>query len=108
MLMRNTFKYGPLAIAIYQALLWLTILVGLFATDYIVHYVGFLLFLGLGLKPLLVHTGLYRLVEGFLGERQAAEDERLYKQRSFEIDRKERSKRLKMRREKDKSLPKHW
>lgn len=63
------FKYGPVSIGIYKAMLWLTILIAFVGFNYLIYYVPLLLFLGLGLRPLLLKTGLYSVYQNFLSKR---------------------------------------
>ena len=53
------FEFGPLSLGIYRALLWIALLVPLYFPAYTVHYFFLLVFLGLGLRPLLEITGLW-------------------------------------------------
>ena len=50
------FSYGPLARGTYGALIAVTGLVAVYALEWTGYYVGFLLFLGLGLRPVLEKT----------------------------------------------------
>ena len=54
----DQFAWGPLALGSYGAMLSLTVVVALYFSHYLGWYVALLLFLGIGLKPLLVRTGL--------------------------------------------------
>ena len=54
------FEWGPLAKGAYMMLLWVTILVALLFREHLYWYVPMLIFLGVGLKTLLVRTGLAR------------------------------------------------
>jgi len=63
------FKYGPVAIGIYRALLWLTLLIAFVSYKFLFYYIPLLLFLGLGLRPFLLKTGIYRIYHSFLSKR---------------------------------------
>ncbi len=71
------FKYGPIAIGIYRAMLWLTILIAFVAFKFLVYYVPLLLFLGLGLRPFLLKTGLYSVYQRFLSNRDEKINQKL-------------------------------
>ncbi len=104
----SDFRWGPLATGIYRAMLWLTVLIGWTYPQYVFHYAALLVFLGLGLKPLLIKTGLQQLLSDY------AERGREYRwkgettRRRAEIERKERDKKYKQSRIRDSRLPKNW
>jgi hypothetical protein len=54
----SNFEYGPLASGIYIAMLWFTLIVAVIDPYLLKYYAPLLLFLGLGLKPFLIKTGL--------------------------------------------------
>jgi hypothetical protein len=60
---KQHFEYGPVAQGIYRAMLYVVILIPFVFPKYFFHYVVFVLFIGLGLRPLLIKTGLYRLFQ---------------------------------------------
>ena len=74
--MQDDFQYGPLARGAYIALLWSTAILGFVAADadwarhYLRWHLLLLVFLGLGLKPFLLRTGLYRFWQGWIAELQ--------------------------------------
>jgi len=70
---KPTFEYGPIARGSYHAMLWSTLLVGLFIPRYVFTYILFLIFLGIGLRPLLIATGLYQHFQ----EHSANRDDRI-------------------------------
>jgi len=55
---KSTFEYSPLAKGIYTAMLWFTLVVLVINPFLLMVYGPILLFLGLGLKPFLIQTGL--------------------------------------------------
>lgn len=101
-------QWGPIARGIYIALLWLSIFLAWVTPTTLMYYIPFLIFLGLGLRPLLERTGLYRLFNILL----EAVDERRWKKRTGtkrrEVERKERDKTYKHRHQQDPRLPKNW
>ena len=104
----HDFKFGTLATGTYKALLWIGLLIPWAFPGYFFHYVGAMLFLGLGLKPILVRTGLHLHFSSIL---HAAENKRLenfHQERLREIEQKERNKQLKSKRIKDPELPPNW
>jgi hypothetical protein len=104
----DEFSWGPVARGIYIAMLWLTIVVGWHYPNMLIYYVPLLIFLGLGLKPLLVRTGFMGLFGNALNSIHDGHWERVTRQRRAEIARKERDKSYKYRRAKDPALPKDW
>lgn len=61
--MMNNFEYGPIARGIYTAMLWLVWLVPFVFPEYFFFYLLLLIFLGLGLRPLLLKTGIYSIFQ---------------------------------------------
>jgi len=66
----SSFEYGPLAVGSYIALLWLTLVVVVINPFLLMVYVPLLLFLGLGLKPFLIKTGLAEKYQAFSAMRK--------------------------------------
>jgi hypothetical protein len=102
------FQYGPLARGLFIALCWLSVLLGFTAPNLIPWHLGLLLFLGLGLKPLLLRTGLHRgwlhLVAEFEARRHAVADRR----KARRVERKRRDDRLRKARSRSPDLPPRW
>lgn len=101
------FEFGPVATGIYSGLLWTTLVVPLYSIDFFFWYVAVLLFLGLGLRPLLELTGLYRwLVHArvLAGNRISRKFDEEHAQK---IDRKMRDDRYRNRRQKHSDLTKN-
>ncbi len=71
------FKYGPIAIGIYKAMLWLTILIAFVAFKFLIYYVPLLLFLGLGLRPFLIKTGLYSIHQNLVSNQDEKTNQKL-------------------------------
>jgi len=91
---KTSFEYGTLAIAIYKAMLWLVVLIGFTAPNILIYYVPLLIFLGLGLRPFLISTGLHQRYQSFLAKRDEQVDERLkqgyYKRNAKNISRQDK------------------
>ncbi len=69
----SSFEYGPLAVGCYIAMLWLTLIVAVINPYLLIYYVPLLLFLGLGLKPFLIKSGLaakYQAISAIRKDRQ--------------------------------------
>lgn len=104
----HQFEYNLLARAIYMALLWMTLLISWVYPEHLLAYVLLMLFLGLGLRPLLEKTGLasslqaiwYRLIDR--REKKSREEKDRQLQRKIRDDQYRRS------RIRDKRLPKNW
>ena len=102
------FEYGFIAKGVFLGLVASSVVVALYFPDRWLHYLGFLLFLGLGLRPLLERTGLYRLwntVQGFFIERW---NRKYLRKRRQEVDRRLRDEKYRGKRYKDPKLPKNW
>jgi hypothetical protein len=78
----------------YKAMLWLTILISLTSPFLLIFYVPLLLFLGLGLKPFLISTGLAEKYQAFSAERMEGKNERLkqayYKRNSDKLQKRDK------------------
>jgi hypothetical protein len=73
----SSFEYGALAIGIYKAMLWLVILITFTVPILLIYYVPLLFFLGLGLRPFLISTGLHQRYQFFSAKRDERIDEKL-------------------------------
>lgn len=102
------FYWGTFARAIFIAMLWFSVVIAWVKPQWLAFYMPALVFLALGLRPLLVKTGLYRVCMVLLEE----VDDRRWKKRNEirrrEVDLKERDKRYRHRRERDPRLPRNW
>ena len=106
--MEPEFKYGPVSRGIYIALVSVTALVPLVKPEYFVHYIIFLLFLGFGLRPLLVKTGLYNLWNSTGASVQTKWDKKHLDKRASDVDRKVELEKYRKSRYRDPRLPKKW
>jgi len=79
-LARQHFEYGPLAQGTFKALIWLVVLITFTVPWLLIIYVPFLIFLGLGLRPFLISTGLYQYFQVFLIKNDDLKNERLKKE----------------------------
>ena len=102
------FEYSTLAKGSYRGMMWLIILMPLLGFDVLLAYCALLLFLGVGLRPLLEKTGLYRLVTHYLLVVQEKSSARFVARRVAEIERKQRDDKHRRRRLKHPDLPKNW
>lgn len=66
---KSTFEYGAFAKGTYTAMLWFTLVVLVINPFLLMAYCPLLLFLGLGLKPLLIQTGLAAKYQAFSAKR---------------------------------------
>lgn len=101
-------QYGPIARGTYIALICATPLVLVIYPSYLGVYIGLLLFLGVGLKPLLEYSGLYGAYISFTNSIRDRLDRKWIEKRRREVDASERSKKLKNSRVKDPNLPRNW
>ena len=105
---KRNFYWGPFAVGLYQAMLWSTLIIGWTARDYLFVYVMLLLFLGLGLKPLLLYTGIYQLFNNLFDNLDDKKWERISQERRREFELEKQRKKYKYRRQRDSKLPKNW
>ncbi len=80
----------------------------LYFPDYALHYMGFVAFLGVGLRPILELTGLYTLLSSLLVVVSNKHYKKFEEGRRREIDRKLRDAKYRGVRRKDPKLPKNW
>ena len=102
------FQWGPVSRSIYVGMLWFTIVVSWHYSEYLTQYVLLLVFLGLGLRPLLEVTGLYAMfskLTASIDEYRWAEIKAL---RTREVQLAARNMKYKSTRRKDPRLPKNW
>lgn len=83
------FEYSPLVSGSYRGMLWLIPLMPLLGFNVFLTYCALMLFLGLGSRPLLEKTGLYRLVSHYLLVAQDKSSAKFMEKRAAEIDRKQ-------------------
>ena len=102
------FEYSPLVHGVYRGLWCAALPMPMLGMEVAVSYFLFLSFLGLGVRPILERTGLYRLISHVLVVIEEKADARFLQQRAQEIDRKMRDDRYRKRRLKHPDLPKHW
>ncbi len=103
------FEYGILSRSIYVALLWVIAPVIMMFPEYAIHYLLFLAFLAIGLRPLLERSGLhalYRSIENAIGGRW---NRKYLEKRRAEVERKKRLQAFKSSRYRgEDKLPKNW
>ena len=102
------FKYGPIAIGTFVALIWVSVVIMASFPDLLGYYLLFLAFLGLGLRPLIIRTGFYDFFQTLMMTIQARLDRNFLIKRRLEIDRKVRDRKYRNKRVKDPRLPKNW
>ncbi len=102
------FEYSPLVHGVYRGLWCAALPMPMLGMEVAISYFLILVFLGVGLRPLLELTGLYRLISHVLVIIEEKADAKFLKQRSEEIDRKMRDDKYRKRRLKHPDLPKHW
>lgn len=102
------FYWGTFARACYIAAWWFCLFFVWTTPKILWLYIPFLIFLGLGLRPLLESTGLYHLFQAILLKRDDANWEKINNSHRQKLNQQERSKRLKQQRVKDSRLPKNW
>lgn len=104
----NKFEYSPFAVGIYKALLWSTTIVGYHSHNALIYYIPFLLFLGLGLRPVLEKTGLHTLYLNILWRLEERRDRKRIQQIKKDIAMKNRNDKYRNKRTVDPALPKNW
>jgi hypothetical protein len=106
--MHQGFEFGPVARGIYITLISLTALIPLIAPQYFLHYIVFLAFLGFGLRPFLVKTGLFNLWNTIGTAAQSKWDRKYLEKRAREIETKVELEKYRKSRARDPRLPKNW
>lgn len=104
--MNEDFSYGPIAKGLYIALLGFTALAAM--TPFLIWYLLFLLFLGVGLKPFLIHTGLRRIWLSHRAEVQRRRNAPHHARAARRIERERRDEKLRKTRVRDPNLPDRW
>lgn len=102
------FEWGPIPHGIYIGMLWFTIVIGWHFTNLLIYYVPLLVFLGIGLRPLLEVTELYDFFSAVTQEIDEKRWEKINTKRRREVQNAERIKKFKNMRYKDPKLPKDW
>ncbi len=112
--MQDDFQYGPLARGAYIALLWSTTVLGFVAADadwalrYLPWHLLLLVFLGIGLKPFVLRTGLYRMWQGWAAALQTRRNAGHHAEAARRVDRARRDQKLRSARLRDPTLPPRW
>lgn len=106
--MQPEFEYGPFTRGAFIALICLTPLFAILAPAYLIHYFLFLVFLGFGLRPVLVRTGLYAAWQAFEMTVEKKWNRKFLEKRRMEIERKQRDEKYRKSRYRDPRLPKNW
>ena len=104
----DNFEYGVVARGIFISLLWLTVLIGFTAPFMLPWHIGLLLFLGLGLKPVLLKTGLYSGWLRFLVHSEKMRYEKFDAGVAQSVERKRRDDKLRKARKRSEELPPNW
>ena len=105
---KQKWEWGPVAIGLYKALLWLTILVGIFIPRSLLWYAPLMLFLGFGLKPALEVSGLGEFLINLKEKWTAARWKNIEKEARRKVKQKQRDEKYRGQRVKDPRLPKNW
>ena len=88
--------------------MWVTLIIPLYSIDWFIWHIALLLFLGLGLRPLLERTGLYRWAVHLHVVTENRINRNFDEQHTKKIERKIRDDRHRSRRNKHPDLPKDW
>ncbi|NGX17704.1 hypothetical protein [Wenzhouxiangella sp. XN24] len=104
----HKFEYGPVARGTYMALVWLVILTAIVFPELLLWHLLLILFLGLGLRPLLEKTGLYDLYAHVTVSIAERLDRKFVEERRREIERNRRRKMYRRFGKDDPRLPKNW
>ena len=112
--MDDEITFGPVARGIYFALLWITPLFGAvamaapWARAWLPWHLGLVLFLGLGLKPLLRYTGLHRRWQWLMAEAQKRHHADHHAEAARQVERKRRDEKFRKTRVRHSDLPPRW
>jgi hypothetical protein len=102
------FEYGPLPVGIFMALVAVIVPIGLYYPAWIFRYLMLLLFLGLGLRPLLEMTGLLAVSQSLLQSLEEKRNKKYVEQKRREVDLKMKLEKYRKSRYRDPRLPKDW
>ena len=102
------FEYGPVARGVYIAGIYFALLIGWVAPGWLFHYAALLIFLGLGLRPLLEWTGLAQRFQHATAELEERWHRKREAKRRMQIARRERDKKYKYCHHRDPRLPPNW
>ena len=102
------FTWGPFARGLYASLMWMTLLVAFFDTSFLYYYIPALVFLGLGLRPLLEKTGMADIALARSQVRHEKRWQKIKQQRAQQLRRDQHAQKQKRKRSKDSELPKNW
>ncbi len=102
------FEYGPIFSGVYTALLPLAALVALIWPEWILAYLGLLLFLGFGLRPLLEWSGLLERYSDMEATLEESMHRKYVDKKRRQIERTERDKKYKYSHHRDPRLPPNW
>jgi hypothetical protein len=102
------FEYGPLPVGIFLGLVAVIVPIGLYYPTWIFRYLMFLLFLGVGLRPLLVMTGVLKMVQSVLHSVEEKRNKKYVEQKRREVDLKMQLEKYRKSRYRDPRLPKDW
>ena len=106
--MDEDFQYGLLSRSIFVGLLWLTPLLGFTAPEWLPLHVGLLLFLGLGLKPLLIRTGVRRTWLSWRAHAQQRRQAAHHTEAARRVERQRRDDKYRKSRQRDPGLTPGW
>ena len=112
--MDQDISFGPVARGIYITLLWLTMLLGAVAVDapwaraWLPWHIALVLFLGLGLKPLLKHTKLRQVWLNFMAWVQHKRHAAHHAEAARQVERKRRDEKHRKTRVRNPDLPPRW
>ena len=106
--MDDDFQYGLVSRSIFVGLLWLTPLLGFTAPNWVLWHVCLLFFLGLGLKPLFIHTGLRRAWLTWRAHAQQRRHAADHTEASRRVERQRRDDKYRKSRKRDPGLPPGW
>lgn len=104
----HQFEYGPLARGTFIAVACLMPVTAVLSSFWLAWHVLLVLFLGIGLRPLLEWTGLYTVYASFAAAWQERRGRGFTEQRRREVERKQRRARYKRFGPEDPRLPKKW
>ncbi len=104
----KTFEYSPVFKAIYIAMLWFIPFLTWHYSQWLWHYVALMIFLGLGLRPLLEWSGLVVWFEDLLARLDYRLHRREIEKRRMLIARRERDRKYRHTHHKDPRLPRNW
>jgi hypothetical protein len=105
---KEGFRFGEIGNAIFIASVWCTFIVIWHFSEWLYHYLAFLVFIGVFLRPLLEVTGIADRLASWEAGWHEKRHGKYYRARRKAIEQEARDEKYKRARKRDPRLPKNW